>query len=105
MSHYNRYDPIQASLSRIEENLAKLHNREPKDSAASLWEAAGHIWGGAYWVGELTKNPEILKHVCELRDELSYVVSNKHSVSTNLVGFETSIRKINSCFEKIKGLT
>ena len=104
MPNFNRYDPIQASLMRIEENLVKLHSREPKDSTASLWEVAGHIWGGAYWVGELTKNPEILKQVFELREELSCVVLKKHSVSTNAIGFESSIRKINGCFEKIKGL-
>jgi hypothetical protein len=102
MPHYRNHQQIEASLNRMEENLMKLRDMESKGESSQLWEAAGNIWGAAYWVGEFTKDQHILNQICDLREELSHLVSKKHLISKDVSGFDKSLQKIESCYREIQ---
>jgi hypothetical protein len=92
-----KIDPIQLSIERLELNLRKL--KKATQDPTSLWETAGHIWSAAYWIGELTKHPDILNHVCELRDALSHVVAQQQV--KDIRHFEETVNQIITCYKQL----
>jgi len=97
----NDNNPVHLSMKRMEMNLRKLKKIGPHGKESALWETAGHIWGAAYWVGELTKDPKIISHVYTIRLALRNLVAKQHEIDTDFSGFEHTVNKITECYKKI----
>jgi len=93
-----RTDPVHMSLERMERNLHKLKQIGPFGNANSLWETAGHIWGSAYWICELTKDAKIMNDAWAIRLALSHIISKTRPSDQ----FEHAIQKISESYKNIQ---